>query len=282
MRSSLLRRLVVVSVLLVAPAVGYAQEATVTGTVTDATGPCCPASRSPPCTTRRATPSWRSPTRVARIGCRCASAAIRDHGGARRASATVTRTRRRAARRADGGRQPADVPVGVAETVTVTGEAPLIETQHLRASGGNIDPQQVEELPRQGRNWMALALLAPGSRHQRAGRRCPSQTAATSREFQLNVDGQQVTSNLGTGNQPRYSHDSIAEFQFISNRFDATQGRSIGRAGERDHQVGHQQAVGHRSSATSATAASTPTIRCCHRVLPYSNQQSAAPSAARS
>jgi hypothetical protein len=38
----------------------------------------------------------------------------------------------------------------------------------------------------------------------------------------------QVTSNLGTGNQSRYSNDSIAEFQFISNRFDATQGRSSG------------------------------------------------------
>ena len=48
------------------------------------------------------------------------------------------------------------------------------------------------------------------------------------REFQLNVDGQQVTANLGTGNQSRYSNDSIAEFQFISNRFDATQGRSSG------------------------------------------------------
>ena len=37
MGSSLLRRLVVVSVILVVPAVGYAQEAALTGTVTDAT-----------------------------------------------------------------------------------------------------------------------------------------------------------------------------------------------------------------------------------------------------
>jgi hypothetical protein len=40
------------------------------------------------------------------------------------------------------------------------------------------------------------------------------------------MDGQQVTSEFGTGGQPRYSQDSIAEFQFISNRFDAVQGRS--------------------------------------------------------
>ncbi|PYR82685.1 MAG: hypothetical protein DMF87_00420, partial [Acidobacteria bacterium] len=46
------------------------------------------------------------------------------------------------------------------------------------------------------------------------------------REFHYHVDGQQVTSEFGTGGQPRYSQDAIAEFQYISNRFDATQGRS--------------------------------------------------------
>ena len=37
-----------------------------------------------------------------------------------------------------------------------------------------------------------------------------------------------MTQQLGIGGQPLYSRDSIAEFQFISNRFDATQGRSSG------------------------------------------------------
>ena len=48
------------------------------------------------------------------------------------------------------------------------------------------------------------------------------------REYQLNMDGQQVTQTMGIGGQPLYSRDAIAEFQFISNRFDATQGRSTG------------------------------------------------------
>src|SRR5262249_59211053 len=43
-----------------------------------------------------------------------------------------------------------------------------------------------------------------------------------------NVDGQQVSADIGVGGQPKYSQDSIAEFQFISNRFDATMGRSTG------------------------------------------------------
>jgi hypothetical protein len=45
-------------------------------------------------------------------------------------------------------------------------------------------------------------------------------------DFSLNLDGQQVGNTLGAMNQPRYSRDSIAEFEFVSNRFDATQGRS--------------------------------------------------------
>jgi hypothetical protein len=37
-----------------------------------------------------------------------------------------------------------------------------------------------------------------------------------------------VSADIGVGGQPKYSADSIAEFQFISNRFDATMGRSTG------------------------------------------------------
>jgi hypothetical protein len=125
-------------------------------------------------------------------------------------------------------------PAGVAETVTVTGEAPLIETT-TSSLGGNVDPRQVAELPANGRNWISLAMLAPGSRavpvattRENSERALPDRNNNETREFHLNVDGQQVTSEFGTGGQPRYSADSIAEFQYITNRFDATQGRSAG------------------------------------------------------
>src|SRR5205814_4848593 len=117
-------------------------------------------------------------------------------------------------------------PASVQESVVVTAQSPLIETTTSRL-GGNIDERQVQELPSQGRNWMSLALLAPGNRTNAQGS-LPVQDRGDVREFQLNVDGLQVTANLGTGNQARYSKDAIAEFEFISNRFDATQGRSSG------------------------------------------------------
>jgi len=123
-------------------------------------------------------------------------------------------------------------PAGVAESVTVSGEAPLIETTSSTL-GGNIDPRQVAELPVQGRNWINLAMLAPGSRQgpnpgsrENSERALPDRNNGETREFQYHVDGQQVTSEFGTGGQPRYSQDAIAEFQYLSNRFDATQGRS--------------------------------------------------------
>src|SRR5205823_12703716 len=119
-------------------------------------------------------------------------------------------------------------PSTLQESVTVRGASALIATTTSSVSG-NIDPRQMSELPVLGRNWMALVLLAPGNRTNTQGA-APVQDRHSGdvREFELNIDGQQVTSEFGTGNQPRYSKDSIAEFQFISNRFDATQGRSSG------------------------------------------------------
>src|SRR6185436_5656043 len=72
--------------------------------------------------------------------------------------------------------------------------------------------------------------LAPGSRTATGNAQAPlpDRNGGEVREFQLNLDGQQISSELGAGNQPKFSQDSIAEFQFISNRFDATQGRSSG------------------------------------------------------
>src|SRR5262249_39699749 len=161
-------------------------------------------------------------------------------------------------------------PSTLQETVTVTGEAPLIETQSSEI-GGNIDPRQVQDLPSQGRNWMSLALLAPGNRTNAEGA-LPVQDRGDVREFQLNGDGLQVTANLGTGNQARYSQDAISEFQFISNRFDATQGRSSGVQVNAITKSGTNQLsgtfVGNFRNANWNAA--DPVL---NRVLPYKNQQ---------
>ena len=85
-------------------------------------------------------------------------------------------------------------------------------------------------MPSEGRNWMALLMLAPGSRSTSANPAEPLETrnANRTREYQTNVDGMQFANTMGGGGQPAFSQEMIAEFQYISNRFDATQGRSSG------------------------------------------------------
>src|SRR2546423_4752105 len=46
-------------------------------------------------------------------------------------------------------------PSTVRETVTVTGEAPLVTTTES-SQASNIDPRQLSELPVNGRNWLDL------------------------------------------------------------------------------------------------------------------------------
>ena len=115
---------------------------------------------------------------------------------------------------------------GVSETLTVTGQAPLVDTSSSQVAG-NVDRRQMEELPLQGRNWMELSKLVKGITANDV-----TNTPGTSRDddFQLNLDGQQITQKVaGSGfGQPRFSRESIAEFQIITNMFDITQGRSTG------------------------------------------------------
>jgi hypothetical protein len=121
-------------------------------------------------------------------------------------------------------------PATLQENVTVTAEAPLVNVTQT-SPAGNIDPKQFSELPAEGRNWMALLLVAPGSRTTSVSQNAPIPMRGGGGDqqfFQTNVDGQQVSNELGGGRQPLMSQEMISELQFISNRFDATQGRSLG------------------------------------------------------
>ena len=117
-------------------------------------------------------------------------------------------------------------PSALQETLTVTAEAPLLDRVSSQL-GGNVNPRQLSELPVNGRNWLDLTTLTPGSRTN-ATSEAPVGGEARG-TYQLNVDGQQVTNYVQYNRaNPRYSRDAIAEFEFIANRFDATQGRSMG------------------------------------------------------
>jgi hypothetical protein len=228
MLGKLAMRLVLVCAALALPGVGFAQEAVLAGTVTDSTGGVLPgvtvtALHEATGNTFVAVTDERGDFRLpVRVGGYQITLELSGFATVTRSGLTLL------------AGQAVNIPLqmnpsALQETVTVTGEAPLVNLTQTNVSG-NIDPQQVAELPVEGRNWMALLLVAPGSRTSStdANSPLPDRLGADNREYNTNIDGQQVSSALGGGRQPLFSQEMIAEMQFISNRFDATQGRSLG------------------------------------------------------
>jgi len=263
------RRVIVLCMMMAVPAAGSAQEAVFSGTVTDSTGAILPgvtvrAVHDASGNSFEALTDQRGAYRMpVRIGVYKLTAEVAGF-------TTVTRTGLELLVGQTAVINLQMAPASVEESVIVTAQTPLIETA-TSSLGGNIDQRQVQELPSQGRNFLSLALLAPGNRTNAQGA-LPVQDRVDVREFQLNVDGQQVTSNIGTGNQARYSNDSIAEFQFISNRFDATQGRSTGVQVNVVTKSGTNTLAGSLvgNFRDSAWNAADPVLK---RVLPYRNEQ---------
>jgi carboxypeptidase family protein/TonB-dependent receptor-like protein len=267
------RRILIAGALLLLPVAGYAQEATLTGTVTDSTGAVLPgvtvtAVNDATGNTFTAVTDERGIYRIpVRVGAYQITVELPGF-------TTVARTGLQVLVGQTASVNLQMSPSTVQETVTVTAEAPLLNVT-TSSLGGNIDPQQVQGLPVYGRNWIALALLAPGSRTgatTSVTTPLPDRNGGEAREFQLNMDGQQVSNEIGTGTQPRYSADAIAEFQFISNRFDATQGRSSGVQVNAITKSGTNQLSGlfRGNFRKSSFNAEEPVLK---RVVPIDNQQ---------
>src|SRR6266576_2992831 len=141
--------------ILAIPVVGYAQEATVTGTIIDSTGGVLPgvtikAVNEASGNSFETVTDARGAFRIAvRIGNYQITATLAGFGAlARSLELQVGQTTVLNLQMA---------PSTVQENVTVTGQAPLISPTTSSVSG-NIDPKQMSELPVLGRNWMSLSL----------------------------------------------------------------------------------------------------------------------------
>jgi hypothetical protein len=165
----------------------------------------------------------------------------------------------------------------VTETLTVIGETPLVDTTSAQVAG-NVDRRQMEQLPLQGRNWMELSKLVKGVTANDVGNSIG--TGAMDDLWQLNLDGQQITQKVaGSGfGQPKFSRESIAEFQIVTSMFDITQGRSAGMEIQAISKSGTNNLSGstygyfrddklNSADLVAVDAAGKP------KVLPYANQQ---------
>ena len=253
---------------LLLPVTAYAQEATLVGTVTDSSGAVLPgvtirAVHEASGNSFEAVTGGRGEFRIpVRIGTYRVTEELSGFTGVTRNVTVLV-----------GQEAVLNVqmsPAGVQETVTVTGEAPLVEVTQSKV-GGNIDARQVSELPVNGRNWLALSLLAPGNRSNSITD-SPTEDTTTG-NYQINLDGQGVTQTIiGGFGQPQYSRDAISEFEFVANRFDATQGRSAGVQVNAVTKSGTNTPSGSLSGYFRDSRFNAADL-VAHRVLPYSDQQ---------
>ena len=260
-----------IAAILVLPSAGLAQEATIGGTVVDSTGGVLPgvAVRAVHEATGNQFETFTDQRGAFRIPVRIGTYRIvAELAG----FATLTRTGLQALVGQQVQLNLELSPSTVAETVTVTADAPLVNVTSSQL-GGNIDSRQLSELPVNGRNFLDLTLLAPGSRANHTSPGGPPTTTGLG-TFQLNVDGMQVTNNCcgGDNRQPSFSRDAIAEFQFVSNRFDATQGRSSGVQVNVVTKSGTNSQSGTFSGYFRHDSMNSEDF-IQNRVLPYSNQQ---------
>jgi len=157
----------------------------------------------------------------------------------------------------------------VSETVTVAEGAPLVDTASSQVAG-NVDRREMESLPLQGRNWLELSKLVKGI----TANDITNTPGVSDDMFQLNLDGQQITQKVaGSGfGQPRFSRESIAEFQIVTNLFDITQGRSLGTQVQAISRSGTNRLAGsfYGNFRDDALNAASP---ISHTVLPYKNRQ---------
>ena len=149
-----------------------------------------------------------------------------------------------AERRIDGVRlevgRAAEVDVvlqvsGVQETVTVSGDAGTVDVLGS-VVGSVISAREIESLPLNGRNFLELSFLTPGSAPAPNFDPTKSQSVLVSSAGQagrggnITVDGMDNNDDVVGGPLQNISQDAVQEFRVATNRFAAELGRSAGSA----------------------------------------------------
>jgi hypothetical protein len=118
----------------------------------------------------------------------------------------------------------------VAETVEVTGQAPLIESQSS-SLGAVIDTQKILALPLNGRNFVELALLVPGANTGAPGAGTGggfSVSGARSEQNAFQIDGTSNSDAFQNNISVRPSIDALQEFKIQTNNYSAEFGKGAG------------------------------------------------------
>ncbi len=146
----------------------------------------------------------------------------------------VHQARRAARPRANGdARRPAQRRQ-LAETVTITAETPLVDLTS-KEIGGNVTNREVTMLPSVNGNFVGMVALLPGVisnvSTESFGSDAISVNGLDSRNNNFMLDGANNNDDVigqRAGSQARTPLEAVAEFQVITNQYDAEFGRTTG------------------------------------------------------
>ncbi len=110
------------------------------------------------------------------------------------------------------------------ETLTVTGEAPLVETTKTE-QGTQFNQNEVTNLPMVSRSYLALAQLTPGVVGSANGF---STSGNRNQQNNFNVDGMTNKNLNGGGDFGRITPEGIQEFQIVTQGYPAEYGGAAG------------------------------------------------------
>ena len=125
----------------------------------------------------------------------------------------------------------------IQETVTVTGEAPLVETT-TSALGAVVTAEEIASLPLEGRNYIGLTMMQPGVSESRtiASSAYPgiwfSSSGASPRSNGYSLDGADMRNGTGVTTSSVTGQtlglDGIQEYRVLTNAFPAEYGGVMG------------------------------------------------------
>ncbi len=129
-----------------------------------------------------------------------------------------------------------DVQLTVAsmsETVTVSGDTPLLETTSSSV-GGVVDVNKIEQMPLNGRQFANLAMTVAGvamgyhSDPTKSSQYSPQIAGGNGRNVNYQIDGGDNNDDTVGGLLQLFPLEAIQEFNFITQRYKAEYGRSNG------------------------------------------------------
>jgi hypothetical protein len=126
-------------------------------------------------------------------------------------------------------------PGSVNETVEVSAAAPLVDQQKTDV-GLTITPEQIQDLPLNGRDFGNLAYLAPGVKQVNSYDPTKNRysifgvNGSSGRNVNLTVDGIDNKDNTVGGPVMQLPLEAVQEFSISTERFSAANGRSEGAA----------------------------------------------------